>query len=194
MSDKLMVLHHKCSKIEHTHINNIINTPELADAVRGYPGEYTDEVICNLVYDVARNTPASNPRFGEIQRAARLVFQDVHGTIPTELFINNISADEFPGYESVFEILEPLRPRSIRILLGNSEFLAAVDSHHPENFLQMYAVFKLVFFEMIRKQYKKKDEEKRNTYFGFRSVANDFCWVIFGDPTVWREQLQAKLS
>lgn len=193
MSNKLMVLHHKCSKIEHTHINNIINTPELAEVIRKYPGEYNDEMVCDLVYETAKNVPETSPNYDRIRKIVRSVYNDVYGVIPTDLYMQ-ISASDFPGYEQVFEILEPLTTRSKRILLGNSEFLAAVDSHHPENFLQMYAVFKLVFFEMIRKQYKKKDEEKRNTYFGFRDVADNFCWVIFGDPTVWREQLQAKLG
>lgn len=190
------LLKQKCKQISAGHIKSLLLTPPFLDVLLAYEGELDDETVCKIVCDTALATSVFNPSYCNVYKEARHVYNDVYGEIPLFLYPR---AHTLPGFEDqmyLLEVLDPLSYHSKRVLLAHICFLkTAREFGIVKNIQSAYLVFEKVFFDMIRRKYRfSKSEMKRNQYMVFRNIADEFCRIVFEDPTVWRERLAAKLQ
>ena len=196
MESMTATLTHNCTKISASHITSLVRTPPLLDVLKAYRGDLNDETVCKIICDTALGLSVFDPQYRKTYRMARCIYNDVHKEIPIWLYKK---AQVPAGYEDqsyLLDILSPLGYHSKRVLLAHTGFLDAARKHRTIADIQTaYLVFESVFFQMIRRRFRKsRSEEQRNQYMVFRNIADEFCTIVFEDKTVWRERLAAKLS
>lgn len=188
------VLHTKCDRITHAHINNIMTIPWFVRAIEAFDGVYNDENICDIICTSVREITPENPYYYIAFEMARNVYRDIYGEFPA---FRSLPPDELTDTQrKLYEVLDGLPSKMRRMLIRSPEFLKAAEERGPiTSFIQAYYAFEAAFFWMIYKQYKNhKDVNRRDWYLVFRKIANKYCSLVFDDPSVWRERLHAKLN
>lgn len=127
------------------------------------------------------------------KRQWELDYENEYGEAYTD-FILRTRVEIPPENEDLAYILETcsqLKPTSLGKLLTEELTVKAFrKAGKITDIYYAYEVFKPVFFRCVRLGYKNK-EEKRGTYYKLRSIAEDFCNVLYSDKTHWHEDYAA---
>lgn len=186
-----------CKKINLDHQRRVYRIPWFKRELDAFDDCVNDEKICSLVCNSAKKITLANPFYYEAHHVAATIYEDVYGSEP-DFLIGNVDEYELldENEKQLFEVLDQL-PIDMRLqLVRNSLFLKSAEKRGPvTSFIGAYYAFEDAFFEMIHKRYKhSKNINKQDWYLVFHKIANKYCYLVFDDPSVWRERLTAKLS
>lgn len=169
-SYKVGVLHRKCARIQHKHITAIQRIPELAEAVRAYDGEYTDESVCEIVYQTATRIPRRG-----ITGLAGDIIEDVYGSID-----NTPILDGYEDQRYLIPILKHVGKFITVVLMRDELFLkTARERGILETTEDVCLVFESVFHNMMAGFEDSEQESQRQMYSVSRKIAKRLGLLVF---------------
>ena len=191
---RIGVLHQKCKKISHGHINDIQHCPEFVSALLSSEEDYTDESVCEIITQTALSLPREYVGRRKLFKTARGVNLDVYGEIPDSM-VQALTV--YPGFEDLEylgDVLGPLSWYSKDFLLNNLPFLrAARKLGNIKTIEDAYLAFENAFFEMTRAGEKSAKSPKiRARYVAMRDIAGEFCQIVFGNSDEWISRFREK--